>query len=52
MGESAEKKLFLLRRLLAGKPAPEIVGEDMFGKKMKLSDYRGKVVMLSFWGHW
>lgn len=35
-----------------GKLAPEIVGEDIDGKPMKLSDYRGKVVMLDFWGNW
>jgi hypothetical protein len=35
-----------------GKPAPEIVGVDLDGRPMKLSDYRGKVVLLSFWGTW
>ena len=35
-----------------GKPAPEIDGEDMDEKRFKLSDYRGKVVMLDFWGDW
>jgi hypothetical protein len=35
-----------------GEPAPEIEGEDIDGKPMKLSDYRGKVVVLDFWGHW
>ncbi len=39
-----------LRELLPGKPAPEIEGEDADGKRFKLSDYRGKVVLLSFWG--
>jgi hypothetical protein len=29
--------------------APEIVGTDQDGKELKLSDYRGKVVMLDFW---
>jgi predicted Zn finger-like uncharacterized protein len=33
-------------------PAPEIDGEDIDGKKFKLSDYRGKVILLDFWGHW
>ena len=33
-------------------PAPEIEGEDVDGKKFKLSDYRGKVVMIDFWGDW
>ena len=35
-----------------GEPAPEIVGEDIDGKPFKLSDYRGKVVVLDFWGNW
>ncbi len=38
--------------LAVGKVAPEIVGEDVDGKKFKLSDYRGKVVVLDFWGDW
>ena len=28
------------------------VGEDLDGTPMKLSDYRGKVVVLDFWGDW
>lgn len=52
IGDAAKKKLFLLRHLSVGKTAPEIEGVDVLGVKMKLSDYRGKVVMLSFWGHW
>src|SRR5262249_51631129 len=35
-----------------GQVAPEIEGHDLDGKPMKLSDYRGKVVILSFWGSW
>ena len=35
-----------------GRPAPEIIGEDIDGVPMRLSDYRGKVVVLDFWGHW
>jgi len=38
--------------LAVGTEAPDIVGEDTDGKPMKLSDYRGKVVVLDFWGHW
>jgi thiol-disulfide isomerase/thioredoxin len=34
------------------KQVPEIEGEDLDGKTFKLSDYRGKVVLLTFWGHW
>jgi len=35
-----------------GQMAMEIDGEDIDGKPFKLSDYRGKVVVLDFWGHW
>ena len=35
-----------------GSVAPEIQGTDTEGRKMKLSDYRGKVVVLDFWGDW
>ncbi len=38
--------------LAVGKPAPEILGRDVDGKPMKLSDFRGKVVVLDFWGDW
>ena len=35
-----------------GRVAPEITGNDLEGKPLRLSDYRGKVVALLFWGHW
>ena len=35
-----------------GKVAPDIAGPDIDGEDFKLSDYRGKVVMLDFWGDW
>jgi hypothetical protein len=37
---------------LVGLAAPEIEGEDIDGVRFKLSDYRGKVVVLDFWGDW
>jgi hypothetical protein len=48
----AEDELFPIRHLSVGKPAPEIEGEDIDGKPFKLSEYRGKVVLLDFWGNW
>lgn len=48
----AEKRLFVLRNLSVGKVAPNIEGDDSAGKKLKLSDYRGKVVVLDFWASW
>jgi hypothetical protein len=52
MGEIAENELFALRNLAIGKTAPDIEGQDLDGVDFKLSDYRGKVVMLDFWGDW
>jgi thiol-disulfide isomerase/thioredoxin len=34
------------------KPAPEFALKDADGKVVKLSDYKGKVVLLNFWATW
>jgi cytochrome c biogenesis protein CcmG/thiol:disulfide interchange protein DsbE len=34
------------------KQAPEFELKDSMGKSVKLSDYRGKVVLLNFWATW
>ncbi|MCY2959685.1 MAG: redoxin domain-containing protein [Planctomycetota bacterium] len=52
IGPRAEGVLFEMRNLVVGKLAPDIVAEDVDGASFKLSDYRGKVVLLDFWGHW
>ena len=33
-------------------PKAELNLKDMHGQKVRLRDYRGKVVMLDFWGNW
>jgi peroxiredoxin len=35
-----------------GNLAPDFEAKDVEGKSFKLSDYRGKVVVLDFWGFW
>jgi hypothetical protein len=52
VGDKAKGELFEMTRLVIGKEVPDIEGEDIDGKKFKLSDYRGKVVVLDFWGNW
>lgn len=52
LGEEAQQELFELRHLRIGKGAPDIEGEDLDGANFKLSDYRGKVVVIDFWGDW
>ena len=49
VGEEARATLFEMRRLAVGKEAPEIEGVDQDGNRFKLSDSRGKVVLLDFW---
>ncbi len=49
VGEKARAELFQIRHLAVGKVAPDIEGEDQDGKRFRLSDYRGKVVLLDFW---
>jgi hypothetical protein len=52
LGASAKSELNEIRNLGIGKPAPEINGEDIDGTPFKLSDYKGKVVVVDFWGDW
>jgi hypothetical protein len=49
VGAKARAALFEFRNLRVGKEAPDIEGEDQDGKRFKLSDHRGKVVLLDFW---
>jgi hypothetical protein len=53
LGKEAKNKIDgILHPVEVGKAAPEIAGEDTDGKAFKLSDYKGKVVLLDFWGNW
>jgi thiol-disulfide isomerase/thioredoxin len=52
LGELAASTLFRLRNLVPGKSVPEIVGTDLEGESIKLSDFKGKVVVVNFWGSW
>ena len=50
-GDYARMEVAVLRDLAIGRTAPEIVGADIHGKPMRLSDFRGKVVVLNFGSH-
>jgi len=52
LAEIARSDLQELRELSVGRVAPEITGTDADGGGFKLSDYRGKVVVLTFSGNW
>jgi len=51
-GRRAGGQVFKVERLQIGMVAPEIVGKDIDGNDMKLSDFKGKVTVIDFWGFW
>lgn len=51
-GKAAERWLYELDHLQIGMAAPDFEAVDENGAKWKLSDYRGKVVVVDFWGNW
>jgi poly(3-hydroxybutyrate) depolymerase/thiol-disulfide isomerase/thioredoxin len=52
LNSRAKDQLKELRFRAVGKPAPEIDGIDLDGRPIKVSDYRGRAVLLNFWGSW
>jgi peroxiredoxin len=52
LAKQADEKLYVIRNLGVGKTAPDVEGTDLDGKKVKLSSYRGKVVVLDIWATW
>ncbi len=52
IGPSAQSAVFEMTKLNIGQEAPDITAEDIDGVEFSLSDYRGKVVVLDFWGNW
>lgn len=52
LGELARKSLKEVQCLNVGSPAQDIDGEDLYGAKLRLSQFRGKVVVLDFWANW
>jgi len=52
LGTKAEANLFEMRKLKVGEVVPDEALETLDGKKIKLSDLRGKVVVLDIWATW
>ncbi len=51
-GAVAERSLYELDHLQVGMVAPDFDAVDQNGAAYKLSDYRGKVLAVIFWGFW
>lgn len=49
---AAEGYIYELENLQIGMTAPDFETVDENGAKWKLSDYKGKVVVVDFWGFW
>ncbi len=50
--KQADKTLFEIRNLSVGKTAPQVTSRDLDEKPTKLSDLKGKVVVLDIWATW
>jgi peroxiredoxin len=49
VGSDAKTLLFRMRNLVVGRPAPDFRCTDASGREVKLSDLKGRVVVLDFW---
>ena len=52
LAKLAAGPLFEMQNLQIGMAAPNISGEDVDGTAFQLADYKGKVIVLDFWGDW
>ncbi len=49
MSQSAGELAYKLKYLVNGRTPPKLEGVDENGKPVKLSDFRGKIVLVAFW---
>ncbi len=52
ISDICESEIFTAKFLSIGCTAQDIFGQDQDGQEFKLSDFRGKVVVLDFWADW
>ncbi|MGC6486564.1 MAG: peroxiredoxin family protein [Planctomycetota bacterium] len=50
--QEVENRVAVRAKFSLGMVAPDIDGVDLQGEAFKLSDYRGKVVLVDFWADW
>jgi cytochrome c biogenesis protein CcmG/thiol:disulfide interchange protein DsbE len=51
-GQNSSFQLVGQSRIKTGSPAPNFTFPDLAGKKVSLSDYRGRAVFLNIWATW
>lgn len=50
--DEVARELAALESVQPGRPAPDLIGTNPEGKEIKLSDLKGKVVLIDFWATW
>ena len=50
--QAAAGRVFRFTKLQIGMPCPDFESVDADGKAFKVSDYKGKVTVVDFWGFW
>ncbi len=49
VGDLAAEELYLITNLTKGRTAPDLAGNDVTGRTIRLSDEAGKIIVLVFW---
>ncbi|MDR6785384.1 peroxiredoxin [Pedobacter africanus] len=52
IGQQLQKQILSGKTFAIGQPAPDFTQNDVNGKPVKLSDFRGKYVLVDFWASW
>ncbi|MDG1873166.1 MAG: hypothetical protein P8J27_04595 [Mariniblastus sp.] len=52
LASSVKTRIKMRENFSLGMSPPDIVGLDLDGAKFSLSDYKGKVLFIDFWGDW
>lgn len=52
MAQRIAKRIEFLSPTAIGKPAVQFIKKDKNGKEINLANYKGKIVLLDFWGSW